>query len=607
MEIERSNASVFDRPPRPYANKNKVCHFWLQDRCNRNPCRFLHPAFPESQNCSGNNFKYVNDVRVPNSGQIAGSKNGQMNPEKGILARTTEQLGSKQKKLCPYWVDDRCVYGPLVFAGLRNAVKVLNMESNTDIVLPSVGGLVNAMVLNDGVLFAGVEDGSILAWKSNSQSGKPEELAALKGHNSAVISLVVGANRLFSGSKDQTVRVWDLQTLECIHTLRGHNGSVTSLICWDKFLFSGSLDKSLKIWGASADQSGDLEVMHEMKQESGILALCGITKEDQQQHILLCSSEDNVVRMYDLPSFAEKGRTYSKGQVLAVETGPGGLFFTGDSTGKLNPVVFVIMWKCLSNAFGSSGPKKVSSSESLPFIEDSSDDETCSNVSVEEGLECPICWESFNIVENVPYVLWCGHTLCKNCVLGLKWAALKFSSQHIQIPFFISCPWCNLLTFRLIYKGNLRFPSKNFFLLWMVESRNGDRMKTSSSICGDHQVWSPRCTSVIGNPASSTLNRRVHRLGNSGSNNNEIGLANRTNTMDRPQFSFQKSLDYFFNLTAKLPLIVVLLTIVVFALPSSAVILILYLVITIVFAVPAFLVLYFGYPALDWLAREITS
>ncbi|KAL4275360.1 hypothetical protein AHAS_Ahas20G0099400 [Arachis hypogaea] len=39
-------------------------------------------------------------------------------------------------------------------------------------------------------------------------------------------------------------------------------------------------------------------------------------------------------------------------------------------------------------------------------------------------------------------------------------------------------PWCNLLSFRLVYQGNIKFPRKNYFLLWMVESMNGDRGKS---------------------------------------------------------------------------------------------------------------------------------
>jgi hypothetical protein len=89
--------------------------------------------------------------------------------------------------------------------------------------------------------------------------------------------------------------------------------------------------------------------------------------------------------------------------------------------------------------------------------------------SREEGLECPICWESFNIVENMPYVLWCGHSMCKNCILGLQWAVIKVPTVPIQLPFFICCPWCNLLSLRIFDKGNFIFPRKNYFLLWMVE------------------------------------------------------------------------------------------------------------------------------------------
>ncbi|XP_073301306.1 uncharacterized protein [Primulina huaijiensis] len=267
------------------------------------------------------------------------------------------------------------------------------------------------------------------------------------------------------------------------------------------------------------------------------------------------------------------------------------------------------MWRSLSHSIAGFGPKK-NSAELVRACHDFSDDETASTVSTDEGLECPICWESFNIVENVPYVLWCGHTICKNCVLGLRWAALKFSTQQIQIPLFISCPWCNLLTFRLVYKGNLKFPSKNFFLLWMVESRNGDRVKSPSSICRDRQqVWSPRCTSIIGNYSSSFAHRRMRRLGrsSSSSNSNRNFNSNSDSLLPvRPQISFPKSLDFFIHMTTKLPL-VILLVIILFALPTSATILMLYLVITILFALPAFLVLYFAYPALDWLGREIRS
>ncbi|CAK9165728.1 unnamed protein product [Ilex paraguariensis] len=262
------------------------------------------------------------------------------------------------------------------------------------------------------------------------------------------------------------------------------------------------------------------------------------------------------------------------------------------------------MWSFVSNAIARKKNSNEPSTACLGF----SDDEICSDASTEEGLECPICWESFNIVENVPYVLWCGHTLCKNCVLGLQCAALRFYAQRVQIPFFISCPWCHLLTLRMVYEGNLKFPRKNFFLLWMIENLNGDRMKPHSSICGDHQpVWSPRNTSALRNHSSSTNHRRVHRLGHWGSINNDHDSISNNHTLERPHLSLHKSLHLFLQFTAKFPMIILFLLIFIFAILSSVAILALYLLITVLVALPAFLVLYFAYPFLKWLAREITT
>ena len=38
----------------------------------------------------------------------------------------------------------------------------------------------------------------------------------LEGHEDNVRVLAVGERHMFSGSWDKTIRVWDLQTLECV-------------------------------------------------------------------------------------------------------------------------------------------------------------------------------------------------------------------------------------------------------------------------------------------------------------------------------------------------------------------------------------------------------
>ncbi|KAG6599030.1 hypothetical protein SDJN03_08808, partial [Cucurbita argyrosperma subsp. sororia] len=249
------------------------------------------------------------------------------------------------------------------------------------------------------------------------------------------------------------------------------------------------------------------------------------------------------------------------------------------------------MWKLASNAFAGIRSKNNSAVSKQAFWE-CSDDEVCSEDSRDEELECPICWESFNIVENVPYVLWCGHTLCRNCVLGLQGYVLKLATRQIRIPIFISCPWCHQLSLRVVYKGNLKFPSKNFFLLWMVESLNGNEGKLDHPFNGDNQpVFSLPPSDADASQRHSFLDGRVSRH----------GIERR-----RRLFSYEH-LDCVIHLIFKFLLAVIFVLIVVFVIPGSALILLLYLLITFLFALPSLLIFYISLHALEKLMNDISS
>ncbi|KAL3536889.1 hypothetical protein ACH5RR_000255 [Cinchona calisaya] len=405
---ERTKRPVFDRlgGGQQYV-RNQVCKYWLAGKCNRSPCRFLHPDSPKSQpqpkqsydHNSNNKFKSTwrnpnqsicknamsssagvgvvdsdvknccvnQNVSTTQGPALAGNCSKDQQKLSGFCLLTklekhnkavtgitlpsgSDKLfsGSKDECVCVWDCNTgQCITavnpggevgcliseGPWVFVGLQNAVKAWNIQTETELLLTGPVGLVKALVTGDDILFGGVQDGSILAWKSNAESNSPELVATLKGHKLAVLSLVVGAKRLYSGSKDDTIRVWDIKTFECLQILNGHTNFVTSLICWDSYLLSGSLDKTLKVWAAT--ESGCLQVIYEVKEESGILALSGI-EDAETKPILLCSCKDNSVHLYDLPSFAERGRISAKSEVEAFGIGCGGLFFTGDATGQLS-------------------------------------------------------------------------------------------------------------------------------------------------------------------------------------------------------------------------------------------------------------------------------
>ncbi|KRY20950.1 F-box/WD repeat-containing protein 7 [Trichinella patagoniensis] len=75
-------------------------------------------------------------------------------------------------------------------------------------------------------------------------------LLTLTGHSGGVWSSQVSedGSRIVSGSTDRTVKVWDSETGECIHTLYGHTSTVRCLALKGNILVSGSRDSNLRVW-----------------------------------------------------------------------------------------------------------------------------------------------------------------------------------------------------------------------------------------------------------------------------------------------------------------------------------------------------------------------
>ncbi|XP_024993188.1 zinc finger CCCH domain-containing protein 48-like isoform X2 [Cynara cardunculus var. scolymus] len=323
--------------PKIQQKKHKLCNYWVTESCKKgDKCENLHSWF------SGNGLSMVSRLE------------GHTKAVTGIaLPSGSNKLycGSKDKSL-RVWdcnsgqcgavldFDDECATlvneGPWIFVGLRDMIKAWNLNTQHELVIRGNGGQVNAITMFEDILFAGMEDGTVLSWKSTSETSFSGEPTSLVGHTKSVLSLIVGAKRLFSGSADQTIRVWDAESLECVHVLNGHTDDVTTVLCWDHYLLSGSLDKKIKVWAATG--SGNIEEVYEHDVDDGVLAFCGM-HDAEAKPILLCSCKDNGVCLYDLPSFVGRGRVLSTVDIQTTQIGHGGLFFTGDAAG------LVSVWK----------------------------------------------------------------------------------------------------------------------------------------------------------------------------------------------------------------------------------------------------------------------
>ena len=78
------------------------------------------------------------------------------------------------------------------------------------------------------------------------------ELATFQGHSESVYSVMYSPDgkTLASGSRDNTIKLWDVATGKELVNFPGHTDSVSPVVFSPdgKILVSGSRDKTLKIW-----------------------------------------------------------------------------------------------------------------------------------------------------------------------------------------------------------------------------------------------------------------------------------------------------------------------------------------------------------------------
>eukprot|EP01006_Ploeotia_vitrea_P062827 TRINITY_DN84483_c0_g1_i1.p1 TRINITY_DN84483_c0_g1~~TRINITY_DN84483_c0_g1_i1.p1 ORF type:complete len:721 (-),score=88.01 TRINITY_DN84483_c0_g1_i1:183-2345(-) len=110
------------------------------------------------------------------------------------------------------------------------------------------GGGVNALCFHapSNTVFSGGNDFEILAWDATTC----DFLRQMSGHGNAVRALACDTHRLYSGSDDATVMVWDIASGQKAPVAQwgGHAKGVHSLCVTDQHVWSGSEDATIRIW-----------------------------------------------------------------------------------------------------------------------------------------------------------------------------------------------------------------------------------------------------------------------------------------------------------------------------------------------------------------------
>ncbi|KAF9102184.1 hypothetical protein BGX27_011134 [Mortierella sp. AM989] len=176
---------------------------------------------------------------------------------------------------------------------------------------------------------------SSLDWKRLSLDRKALEtrwkstpgMTKLVGHEDSVYCIQFDNTRIVTGSRDHTIKFWDIKTLQCTDTLKGHSQSVLCLQFNDKRMISGSSDSTIIVWDMETHQPISQLYGH----TAGVLDVCF-----NDQYIISCS-KDTSIKVWDVQTMALiKTMTGHRGPVNAVQLHQGQIVSaSGDGLVKL--------------------------------------------------------------------------------------------------------------------------------------------------------------------------------------------------------------------------------------------------------------------------------
>ncbi|KAI9890168.1 MAG: hypothetical protein M1814_004450 [Vezdaea aestivalis] len=148
---------------------------------------------------------------------------------------------------------------------------------------------VMCLQLNDSILATGSYDNTIKIW--DIETG--ECIRTLEGHIRGIRSLQFDDTKLVSGSMDQTLKIWNWRTGDCIATYNGHTGGVVGVHFAGRLVASGSTDTTIKVWNFKTNGTFRMK---------GHTDWVNAVRIDNDSRTLFSASDDTTIRLWDLES-----------------------------------------------------------------------------------------------------------------------------------------------------------------------------------------------------------------------------------------------------------------------------------------------------------------
>ncbi len=163
-------------------------------------------------------------------------------------------------------------------------------------VLKGHTGNVTCLALSpkEDIVVSGSKDHTLKIWEI--QTGNC--LLTLKGHRGPVASVDISPNGRFvlSGSQDKTLRLWELETGRCIHCMEGHDLWVEHVLFTPdgRRVISGSRDNTIKIWERKNGHK-----LYSLTSHSDLISCLKITPDGQY---IVSGSHDRTLRIWETES-----------------------------------------------------------------------------------------------------------------------------------------------------------------------------------------------------------------------------------------------------------------------------------------------------------------
>lgn len=276
------NAAQVSKKWKSLADDDRVWHHMCEQHIDRKcpNCGWGLPLMHMKRVRDGATYNACGNKRTSEAIEPTSSAGSEVEYEIKRVKLNQEEQAKQQKKLKKRpWKSVYCERFKLEKNWRKGIYSTKMFTGHTD--------GVTCLQFNHKYLMSGSYDGTIKVWKVDTQ----ECLRTLVGHTKGIRALAFDSQKLITGGLDSTIKVWNYHTGQCIATYQGHSSAVVAVDFLKKTIVSGSADHTVKVWHVDSRTCYTLR---------GHTDWVNSVKIHAPSNTAFSASDDLTIRMWDL-------------------------------------------------------------------------------------------------------------------------------------------------------------------------------------------------------------------------------------------------------------------------------------------------------------------